>query len=443
MTEATRPADARGTLTLWAPLKQSGFRQFFTGSILSMLGTQLTFVAFPWLVLKVTGDAAMMGLVLAVEGVPRAAFMLVGGTFTDRFSPRTVILASTLARALVMLGLGALVLADPVIFAAALAFGILDAFAWPASSAFVPRLLPAAQLPAGNALTQGMSQLAVMMGPATAGLLIAWFAVASAPMSAAGSDLPGIGAVFVINGCGFALALLLFLRIQRDPPTRHDTAFTLSRIAADMGEGFRAMWHDLPVRIITLVFTVLTLFWRGPYLVGIPVLADARFAEGALAFGFIGSAFGLGALLGAILAGTLPRLPQRFLGVLVLADTTVLGTSFFVYAWTSQLEAAMAITALCGLLDGYFVVLVISWLQLRVPRELLGRVMAMIMFFNSGLAPVSAALAGVLISLSMTGLFLGAGICMIALSLLGLALPVVRRLGMDRIPVRPEQTTPA
>ena len=87
-------------------------------------------------------------------------------------------------------------------------------------------------------------------------------------------------------------------------------------------------------------------------------------------------------------------------------------------------------TACCGMVDGYLIVVLISWLQERIPKELLGRVMAMIMVFNSGLAPVSAAMAGWLMSISLTGVFIGAGSIMVGLSIFGFCLPVVRRFGI-------------
>ena len=422
---------------LLLPLTQRNFKLYYGASVLSMVGSQLTLIAFPWFVLKVTGDPAAMGLVLAVEGIPRAAFMIFGGAFTDRFSPRTVLALSSVSRAGVMLALGALTLSGfvstPLIFVAALAFGILDAFAFPASSAFLPRLLETSQLPAGNALVQGVGQLSTMVGPAAAGFIIAWFSVGDPRGGADTADLPGIAVVFIVVGLGFALAvgLLMFVAAGgRDGPM---SAFSATQMLREVGEGFSAMWRDLPVRIITLVFTVFTLFWRGPYIIGVPVLCEERFEEGALAFGFFGSAMGLGALFGTIVGGSLRHPHERWFGALVLVDTAVLGVSFLVYAHASSLAPALGVTVLAGLLDGYMVVLLISWLQVRVPTKLLGRVMSMIMFFNSGLAPVSAAAAGVLISISLTGMFLGAGSILVVLSLVGLTIPVVRSLG-----IRPE-----
>ncbi|MBF66819.1 MAG: hypothetical protein CMQ29_03885 [Gammaproteobacteria bacterium] len=427
-------------LGLFAPLRQRNFRFYYAGAVLAMVGSQLTLIAFPWLVLKVTGDPLAMGLVFAVEGIPRAAFMIFGGAFTDRFSPRTVLLVSTALRGAVMLLLGSLTLADvvstPLIFAAALVFGVLDAFAFPASSAFVPRLLDASQLPAGNALIQGVNQITTMVGPAAAGLVIAGFAGyalgdGAAANTSAAADLPGIAAVFIFVGLAFAVALGLLSLVTAGGRTGPLACFSARQILNEVGEGFSAMWNDLPVRIITLVFTIFTLFWRGPYLVGVPVLCEMRFEQGALAFGFFGSAMGLGALFGTIFAGALARPGARWFGLLILIDTAVLGCSFLVYAQADTIAPALAATVLAGLFDGYMVVLLISWLQTRVPGELMGRVMSMIMFFNSGLAPVSAAGAGVLISLSLTGMFMGAGGLLVTLSLVGLSIPVVRTLGME------------
>src|SRR5512138_1995326 len=74
------------------------FRLLFTGVTTSLLGDQFAFVATPWLTLKLTGDPLALGIVLALEGLPRAVFMLLGGAITDRFSPRLIMLISDIIR---------------------------------------------------------------------------------------------------------------------------------------------------------------------------------------------------------------------------------------------------------------------------------------------------------------------------------------------------------
>jgi MFS family permease len=80
------------------------FRLLFAGSATSLLGDQFALIATPWLVLKLTGDPLALGLVLALEGLPRAVFMLLGGAITDRLSPRLVMLISDFTR-LILTGL--------------------------------------------------------------------------------------------------------------------------------------------------------------------------------------------------------------------------------------------------------------------------------------------------------------------------------------------------
>ena len=208
--------------------------------------------------------------------------------------------------------------------------------------------------------------------------------------------------------------------------------FDLKTMIASINEGFRATWDDLPLRIIVILLAIFSLFFRGPYLVGIPFLADLRFEEGALAYGLISSAFGVGALLGLVIAGSLPKFRQKYLGYLVLVDFIVLGSGFFAYALTDHVEVAMFFSALGGVSDGLLIVLLISWLQIRVPIDLLGRVMSVIMLFNAGMTPITAALAGALIRWSLDIVFIGAGSILVGLSVLGLMIPMIRQLGMGK-----------
>ena len=85
-------------LSLPAVLRRRDFRLLWIGEAISLLGDQFYMIALPWLVLQLTGDALAMGAVLALGGIPRALFMLVGGALTDRFSPRNVMLTSNLLR---------------------------------------------------------------------------------------------------------------------------------------------------------------------------------------------------------------------------------------------------------------------------------------------------------------------------------------------------------
>ena len=164
-------------MSLLQPLRIQSFRRYWLASAISLFGDHITFVALPWLVLKLTGDPLAMGVVIAIAAVPRAVFMLFGGAFSDRWSPRLVMLVSNFLRFVLISTLALLTLFEVVtygmVIGIAFCFGLADAFLFPAASAMPPRLLEPEQLAAGNSLLQGMMQLTLVAGPMVGGVLLA------------------------------------------------------------------------------------------------------------------------------------------------------------------------------------------------------------------------------------------------------------------------------
>ena len=245
---------------LLQPLLQRNYVLLWSGSVISYIGANLTFIAFPWLVLKISGDPFAIGAVLALAGVPRAGFMLFGGALTDRFSPRTLMLLSTLLRMLVMLVMATMTWFETItlwqVFILAFMFGTLDAFFWPASNAILPRLLNKDMLAAGNALLQGCGQASLMLGPLLAGLIIS---VASDEY-----ELKGIATVFYLEVAGFVFSLLTLYLIRQSEIETTEERFSIRTMMRSLREGLSAMWRDVPVRLIAIVLAIFTLFFRGP-----------------------------------------------------------------------------------------------------------------------------------------------------------------------------------
>src|SRR5512142_3293014 len=176
------------------------FRLLFGGASTSMLGDQFALIATPWLVLQLTGDPLALGVVLALEGVPRAIFMLVGGAITDRFSPRLIMMASDFIR-FILTALMALVVFTGVVqiwmvYVFALAFGLVAGFAIPAGNSIVPTLVEKDDLQAGNSIMMGMAQLAALVGPTVAGILIGSYA----------HSLTGVGIAFAVDSFSFVVS---------------------------------------------------------------------------------------------------------------------------------------------------------------------------------------------------------------------------------------------
>lgn len=161
----------------------------WASSNISCLGDYFTLIAMPWLVLTLTKDAATLGAVMALESLPRAAFMLVSGGFTDRYSARKVLLVSRTIFMLALLALaldlwfGRLQLGH--LYGFAFVFGLLTAFALPASQALLPQVIDRTQIQQGNSALMGSQQLIQLFAPVLAGLLIWGMPSMSTPAGAA------------------------------------------------------------------------------------------------------------------------------------------------------------------------------------------------------------------------------------------------------------------
>jgi MFS family permease len=422
----TLSADSRSPMV--RALAAPAFRWFWLVSAVSMFGDQLSMIALPWLVLKLTGDAAAMGFVIALAAVPRALFMLIGGALTDRLSPRRLLVVTNLLR-LVTMGLVAFatwrgtVNLDQI-YLLAFVFGLADAFAWPAQSAMPPRLLPPADLGGGNALLQGTAQLSLVIAPALAGVLIALDLGGATPQLI--KDQQGLALVFGLNTFSFLFAavVLAALRETFSPPAGLQQSMLSSMFA-----GLRHVWGDVPLRDLILLLALFSVVFRGPFAIGIPALANRYLTEGAAGFGVLMSALGIGSIVGTLLAGFW-RGPQRVpLGALMLADFLNFGTLLVVASFIQVLWPLALLIGVFAIVDALLVVYFTTWLQLRVPGEFLGRVSSVLMFFNLGLFPLSSAVAGVLADANLLGLLGVSGALLVLIALAGFTMPGLRTLG--------------
>src|SRR6266496_6100822 len=193
-----------------SPLSVRNFRLLWIGEGISLLGDQFYLVALPWLVLQLTGSALALGTIMALASIPRAVFMLLGGAFVDRYSPRSVMIWSNFARFVLVALLSVLVLMGTIgiemLYVFALAFGLADAFYFPAQTAIVPQVLSEDQLQAGNTFVQGTAMLSGFLGPALAGGLIALLGHAATASNTPGTQ--GIGIAFGIDTLSFVASLL-------------------------------------------------------------------------------------------------------------------------------------------------------------------------------------------------------------------------------------------
>jgi MFS family permease len=403
-------ARTRGPAVL-QPLRLRDFRLVFSGESISLIGDQFHFVALAWLVLQLTGSGLALGTVLMVAALPRAIFMLLGGALSDRFSPRTLMLVSNALRGVVVGIVASLVLSGNVqlwhLYILAGIFGVVDAFFHPALNTIVPMLVTERLLPPANALVQIMQQLSGLVGPAIAGLVVA--AVQTGP-------------AFAVDAASFGVATVTMLLVRggrRAAPADADPATPRGGLLADIGSGLAYAWRDPAVRSLVLLVAAFNFAFSGPISVGLPYLADNRYHGGAALFGLMFSAFGVGALAGAGLAGSLKHVPR--LGLVVLGIALGMGVGLALIGLAPHVAIALVAMVAIGAGAGFINVRVIAWLQQRTPAALRGRVMSLVLLGAVGLQPIGLGIAGAIIDLgAVTLMFAIAGAIVVAATLAGL-----------------------
>jgi MFS family permease len=378
-----------------------------------MLADQAFLVSLTWLVLRITESGTSLGVVLAVASVPGIILTPLGGVLSDKLSPVFVMSSANIVRAALMGGLALLVLTDTVriwhVYLLAGGLSALDALYYPASMSVVTTLVDRDRLKAANALTQGVEQISGILGPALAGLMLVLFGL--------WTNLGANAALFLISALIFATVnrdISSAARISKSDKTEghQEDPSTLSALV----EGARYAWGDPVIRTIMLVLVGINLAMAGPIYVGGSLLAENRLG-GAGAFGTLLAVGAVGSLVGAMIAGSIERIRRR--GIVELISTAAMGIGVGGLAFVPNLLVAGLLATLIGMTASFLAVVNISWLQERSEPDLTGRVMSLAMFSAIALDPISYVLAGMLVELSLTVVFLAAGSLLLFTALLG------------------------
>ena len=350
------------------------FAWFFAGRTVDLAGSSMTTVALSLAVLRATGRATDLGVVLAANMVPNLVLLLVGGTVADRMSRRLLLISANLASGALMAAMAAILISDAYSLTrfALLAFGngVVAAFTSPALRGIVPELVARHDLQRANALLSSSQNTVRILGPVVASILV---------------STVGGGWALAADALTFWLAALAFTRIPgaTRPPA---SGRPLWRDLADGWSVFRSMrW----VVVMTVSFALINAFNVGPWNVLGPQVVTAR--DSALGWGVVQAVRAAGLLVMSVVAVKLVlRLPLRDGRVWgTLAGLPLLALGLSGEAWV------VAIAAFVGGLG--FSVAAITWestLQASVPAESLSRVTAYDDLFSYLAIPLSQILAG-------------------------------------------------
>lgn len=343
------------------------------GQAVSYTGTWLQVVAQGWLVLQLSNSAFVVGLVTAAGTLPILFFTLYGGVIADRVNRRVTVLILQALLAVEAVALMVLVLLDHVTVgwvAGLAAFaGLVTAFEVPIRQSMVAELVGRESLMNALALQSSAFNLARVVGPALAGIVIAGI---------------GIAACFALNAVSF-MAVCWGLWKMQMPPTPVPKQ-SVDVLAAFM-EGARYVRHERWPRALIILIGVTTIFGFS-FLTMLPVFARDVLGTGAGGFGLLVSSVGIGALTGALfLAGFGGQLRQR---QLALVSAGAFGIALIVTAITPDFWMAFLALAVTGCLMVLQSITSNTLLQHESPNHLRGRVMGFYSFVVLGLAPFGA-----------------------------------------------------
>ncbi|HKV01311.1 MAG TPA: MFS transporter [Ktedonobacteraceae bacterium] len=375
-TISTEEVVPRRPKSLWL---NRDYMLLWSGQVVSNVGTQVSTLAFPLLILAVTGSPAQAGFVGALRALPYVIFSLPAGALLDRWDrKRTMILCDTgralsLASIPVALATGHLTIIQ--LYLVSLIEGTLFVFFNIAEAACLPRVVPKEQLPAATAQNMATDGVTTLIGPSLGGALYT-----------AGRLLP-----FLADAISYAVSVCSLFFIK--------TKFQKERVAArrslwiEIREGLAWLWHHPLIRFMAILTGGNNLISAGLVLI-IIVLAQRQHAS-AFVIGLIFAIGGIGGVLGAVVA---PFFQKRLsFGQAIIGTSWVIALFMPLYAIAPNPFVLGLITAAAFIVVPLYNVVQFSYRSALIPDELQGRVNSVFRLVAFGGQPLGLALTGVLI----------------------------------------------
>jgi MFS family permease len=373
-TAAPRQSRFRDTVR---SLKYRNFQLFFSGQLISLVGTWMDNVAEAWLVYRLTGSSLLLGTVTFASQIPVFVLSPLAGMVADRFNRRKIVIATQAASMIIAAMLAALTLSRRVtvmqVIVLAALMGVVNAFDIPARQSFLVEMVGREDLMNAIALNSSMFNGARIIGPAIAGILVASF---------------GEGWCFFANSVSY-IAVIAGLLMMRIPPK--PAAAKIVSPVEHIAEGFRFVRNTAPIRSLLLLIGVVSLVAM-PYTVLMPVFAAKILHGNARTLGILMGATGVGAMSGALLLAS--RRGVGGLGKWVATACGAFGTTLILFSFSHWWWLSAVLLVFVGFAMMTQMSASNTLVQAMVPDRLRGRTMAVYSMMFMGMAPFGALLSG-------------------------------------------------
>jgi MFS family permease len=415
----------------WRALRHRNFRLFFVGQSISLIGTWMTRVATSWLVYRLTNSALLLGVVGFAGQIPTFLLAPFAGVLVDRSDRRkmlvwTQVLAAVQSLALAVLTLTKVINIHEIIWLSALQ-GLINAFDMPGRQAFLVQMVEDKQdLSNAIALNSSMVNLARLVGPALAGLVIGSF---------------GEGYCFTIDGVSYfaVIASLLMMHVTIAP-----VKLAAAPMLVQLKEGWDYVSGFAPVRTILTLFALISLMGM-PFMVLMPIFASNVLHGGPHTLGFLLGASGIGALVSAISLAL--RKTVRGLTTMIQVSAALFGLGLICFGLSRILALSMFLMLIVGFGMMQGLAASNTVIQTLVPEDMRGRTMSYYTAAFVGMAPFGSLLAGWLAhrfgaphAVMITGAFCVAGSAWFSTQLRSIRKimrPIYIEMGILRNPLEP------
>ena len=375
--KSDRTAVSPAMPTRFRAMQHRNFQLFIAGQLISLIGTWMQTTAQLWLVYKLTGSAALLGVFGFASQVPMLFLSSIGGYIGDRYDRLRGVIATQTVSMILAFVLAGLTLTHLIneweLIVIAFLVGTVNAFDVPIRQAFLVEMVGKEDLPNAIALNSSIFNGARVVGPAIAGFAIAWV---------------GEGWCFFLNGLSFVAVIvaLLMMRIER----REIKTSTDSPLRSFV-EGFRFAMNDLPMRSALLLLSVLSLFGL-QYSVFMPIYAQDILKGNARTLGWLMSSAGIGAVLGALHFAA--RTHYKGLARWIAVTSTTCSVCLILFSQAKAFWVCVAVLFVVGFAATSQMAATNTLIQNRVPDGLRSRVMAVYATMFMGVQPIGALIAG-------------------------------------------------